>query len=149
MLENLSAIVRTCALCAISAFAFHLGCTSKQVSVPAAHAEAEVLLRMVQRIFFDGGWKDVGEIVVRRDGSYERTVDYPSKLAFVPKAFEGNLPPSLMRALQADVSQKSGFEVVEGVPTYQYGIENHRVDHPAGIEQLLNFVRSNGGGGWY
>ncbi len=139
MLGNPSLIAGTVALCVICAFAFCYGCSGERSRLSAVRANDEMLLRVVEQVF-DGEWKNAGEILVKRDGSYKRTIHNLSKLNSVSTTVEGHLPHLLMRDLREDVLQKKGFEVIEDVPTYQYGIDNHHVRHPSGIGQLLNFI---------
>jgi hypothetical protein len=98
--------------------------------------KGKALLRVVEQAF-DNGWKTAGEIVVERDGSYQWTINDLSKSSRTLEIFKGRLPDSLMRSLQEDVSKKAGVEIVDGVPTYRYGIDDHRARHPAGIGKLL------------
>lgn len=131
------------ALCAICVFAASAGCTGERHEVPAARPGHGVLLRVVEEVY-DGGWTIAGGIVVKGDGSYRQTNRDLSKKNSTFVSIEGHLPDHIIRALEEDVSKKTGFEIADGAPTYKYGVDNHHVLHPVGIGQLLRFIAESG-----
>ena len=145
MCNNLSSITEAFTLYVICAIACCAGCTEGSRKVPAVSSAGEVLLRVTEQVY-DGGWKTAGEVIVRRDGSYERTIQDLGKMPSASRATKGHLPDSLMRVLEEDVAKHPGFKIVNGVPTYQYGIDDNHVRHPAGVAQLLRFAAERGGG---
>ena len=130
------------ALCAICALAFSSGCTGKHRGVPLTHSKDEILLQVVE-IAYDDGWMTVGEIIVKRDGSCWWTIRNFDKMNPTSKLVKGHLPNSIMRNLEEDVSKQTGFEIADEIPTYSYGIDNTRIQHPTGIGQLLRFIAGN------
>lgn len=99
--------------------------------------EARVFLRVFERMYHDDKWKTVGEIIVYADGQYRRSViDMGDEKSTLAEA-RGRIPDSVMRVLKDEVSKNSAFKIIEGIPTYKFGIDNHRVQHPGGVSELL------------
>ncbi len=101
------------------------------------------MIRVLEEVY-DGGWTTAGEIIVKRDGGYHRVVVHNlGTTNRLSEKTDGHLPDPLMHALAKEV-EKNGFETIEGVPTYRYGIDDYHIRHPAAIGQLLKFVSEKG-----
>ena len=139
MSANSSTVAAAFVVCAVCACTFTQGCVRGGSGSPVVHKETGILLQVEEQVF-DHGWKIAGGIIVRRDGTYRRTIHDLSKVNSVSQTVEGHLPETIVRDLQEDVLQSDRFDASDGVPTYRYGIDDQRVDHPSGIGQLLSFV---------
>jgi hypothetical protein len=138
MLKKPLQITVAFALCVVSVLVFAAGCTQAQRETSSIPSD-KIILRVIEQVY-DDGWKTVGEIVVRPDGSYCYMIHGLGKKRAEPERREGQLPGSLVNDIQKDISQRVGLEFVDATPTYRYGIDGHRLHHPHGIGQLLGFV---------
>lgn len=98
-----------------------------------------VVLRIVVMVF-DETWRVHKEIVVRSDDSFVQS-GYPSiKSGSAPVIVEGNIPHSLTEIIDESKLELDGVELVDGVATYLYCIDDHRVQHPPVIVHLLGRI---------
>ena len=98
-----------------------------------------VLCRVVQQVYHDG-WQVCGAITVWADGTYCR-VEYDLwKEKPLAKAFRGTLPGKLRDLLAESSLRPDLFRSSDGVPVYEYGIDNAKVRHPESVTRLLRFV---------
>lgn len=136
-MSSTSVYSRTRLLLILSAMlVIHTAC-SKRANRSSSTAKPAVCIKVVQIVFSDG-WKTIGDTTVYRDGKYRRVFQHLETRD--AEVTEGRLPPDIFRELENAVSQKQGVKVVEGVPTYKFGIEDANRIHPDGVRQLLRFV---------
>lgn len=126
------------ALCAACVVIPSYGCSTKAEQTPAI-AEKDAIVRIVEKVF-DEEWKTAGTIIVDREGVYSRTFQNLWDSNAANETVTGKLPDRIMKELRQDISDNSKIEVVDGIPTYEYGIDDHHVGHPPGISALLKFL---------
>lgn len=103
-----------------------------------AHSDGNVCARVLDEVF-DGSWKTCRETIVQRDGSF-RWMHFSLSTGETIESIDGHLSPAVLQALRQDVSLKTGFEMIDGIPTYRYSIDNHWTRHPDGIVRLHDSV---------
>jgi hypothetical protein len=130
---------RLLTICIIFCFAIGFGFAGDENRSSSGKSDDKPLVRVVEEVF-DDGWKTARETVVKRDGSYRMTIHNLGKAIAPNDSAHGNVPALLMRPLQEDLSKKKGFELVDGVQTYRFGIDDSGIRHPAGIAALLRFL---------
>jgi hypothetical protein len=112
------------------------GCHSASPTSSAPGTSNEVLVKVVQIIYRDE-WQTVGETTVFRDGRYSRK--FQDLMEPAPVLSEGRLPASILRELEQE--RAKDFKIVDGVATFEFGIEDSKRVLPSGVLQLLRLVK--------
>jgi hypothetical protein len=97
--------------------------------------------RIVEQVYYEG-WKVCGEIVVHVDGSYSFSQINLWSQPPATKVVQGRLPDSIARSVLEAGRDDARFKEGTGIPTYEFGVDNWRIAHPSGINELLTYLRT-------
>ena len=77
----------------------------------------------------ENAWRDLGSVIVWADSMY--VVDDV-------EIERGRIPDQVMKALRRDL--EAGVFKQESVPTFRFGVDDHRNRLPDGVKQLVQFA---------
>jgi hypothetical protein len=95
--------------------------------------------RVIEKVYHQG-WRTCGEIDVYPDGYYAWTVHNLWKTPPSSLVFRGRLPIAFHDELCNSFQKSELFQVIEGVPTHAYGIDDNMSRKPDGLVELVSFL---------
>ncbi len=130
--------------CMVCVFALDGNGCSQQERFPGKKSNGDVLLRVVEVVFSNERLRTARETTVDAEGNYQRTIYNLREINPPPaQVLKGYLSESIIHALRQDLSRKTGFEIVDGIPTYRFDPDNNFTTHPAGISKLLTIAEND------